>query len=76
MHACMQWVGPQESEQFKNDPSKVQRIKEELADVAIYCLSIANTLNIDLTAAIFDKIEQNKEKYPSDRYKGKARLTP
>ncbi len=71
-----QWVRPEESEQFKNDPSKVQRIKEELADVAIYCLSIANTLNIDLTRAILDKIEQNKKKYPPDRYKGKARLTP
>lgn len=70
-----QWVRPEESEQFKNDPPKVQRIREELADVAIYCLSIANILDIDLTTAILDKIEQNKKKYPSDRYKGKARLT-
>ena len=69
-----QWISPQESEQFKNDPSKVQRIKEELADITIYCLSIANTLNIDLTRAILDKIEQIKTKYPSARYKGKARL--
>jgi len=33
-------------------------------------------MNIDLTDAILDKIAQNKKKYPSDRYKGKARLTP
>jgi dCTP diphosphatase len=70
-----QWISPQESEQFKNDPSKVQRIKEELADITIYCLSIANTLNIDLTSTILNKMEQNKKKYPSDIYKGKAHLT-
>ena len=67
-----QWIKPEESEQFKKDSMKVQRIKEELADVAVYCLSLANKLDIDLTSAIIDKIEKNKEKYPVDRYKGKA----
>jgi len=69
-----QWIKPEESEQFKNAPSKVQRIKEELADVLIYCLSMSNTLNIDLTTAILEKIEHNKKKYPKERYKGKAWL--
>jgi dCTP diphosphatase len=67
-----QWTKPEETEQFKNKPSKVQRIKEEVADVVIYCLSMANTLNIDLTAAILEKIEHNKKKYPPKKYKGKA----
>jgi len=67
-----QWIKPEESEQFKNNPAKVQRIKEELADVLIYCLSMVNTLNIDLTSAILEKIEHNKKKYPREQYKGKA----
>lgn len=71
-----QWIKPEESDQFKNDPSKVHQIREELSDVVIYCLSMANTLNLDLTQAVLDKIDQNKKKYPIDRYKGKARLTP
>lgn len=70
-----QWTKPEESEQIRNQPLKVQRVREELADVAIYCLSMANTLKIDLTGAVLDKLKQNKEKYPSDRYKGKAHLT-
>jgi dCTP diphosphatase len=70
-----QWATPKESEQFKNKPSEVRRIREELADVGIYCLSMANTLNIDLTSAILDKLEQNKKKYPAELYKGKAYLT-
>jgi len=70
-----QWTKPEESEQFKNKLSEVQRIKEELADVVICCLSMADTLNIDLTNAILDKLEQNKKKYPAELCKGKAYLT-
>jgi len=71
-----QWVKPEESEQFKKKYSKVKLIKEELADVVLYCLSMANVLDIDLTKTILDKVEQNKKKYPSDSYKGKAFLDP
>lgn len=70
-----QWIKPEESEEFKRDQHKVGRIKGELADVVIYCLSMANTLNIDLTTAILEKIESNKKKYPSEHYKGKAHLS-
>lgn len=69
-----QWTKPEESQQFKSKLSKVQRIKEELADVVIYCLSMANTLNIDVTTAILEKIEHNKKKYPPKQDKGKADL--
>ena len=69
-----QWTKPEETEQFKNKPSKVQQIQEELADVVIYCLSMANTLNIDLTTAILEKIEHNRKKYPPKQDKGKADL--
>ncbi|MDH5267464.1 MAG: nucleotide pyrophosphohydrolase [Candidatus Bathyarchaeota archaeon] len=70
-----QWVKPEECKKFRNKPSEVQRIREELADVGIYCLSMANTLNIDLTSTILDKLERNKKKYPAELYKGKAYLT-
>jgi NTP pyrophosphatase (non-canonical NTP hydrolase) len=67
-----QWVRTEESEQFKNKPQKAQRIKEELADVLIYCLGMASTLNIDLTVAVLEKVEHNKKKYPVEQYRGKA----
>ena len=70
-----QWTTPVESEQFRNNPSKVQRVKEELADVLLYCLSMANTLDIDLTSAILCKIELNRKKYPAHLYKGKAHVS-
>lgn len=50
----------------------LRRQQEELADVMIYCLSMANTLEIDLTNAIIEKLESNKKKYPTELYKGEA----
>ena len=67
-----QWTSPEETAKVKTDANKVTRIKEELADVMIYCLSMANTLEIDLTNAIIEKIESNKKKYPIEEYRGKA----
>lgn len=67
-----QWIKSEESRKFKADPSKIKRVKEELADVAIYCLSLANTLEVDLATAVLEKVELNEKKYPSDIYKGKA----
>ena len=43
---------------------KLERIKEELADVMIYCLSLANAIDADVAEIISDKIMVNAEKYP------------
>jgi NTP pyrophosphatase (non-canonical NTP hydrolase) len=52
----------------------MSRIKEELADVFIYCLSMANVLEIDISEAILQKLSKNEVKYPVDKYFGRARL--
>ncbi len=47
-------------------------IADELADVLIYSLSMANTLSIDLTEAILAKMERNEERFPVEKYRGRA----
>ena len=47
-----QWIAPAESEKFKQHQDKLDEIERELADVVIYCLSLANTLGIDLATAV------------------------
>jgi len=69
-----QWMSPKEVRAFKEASSNVKRIEEELADVVIYCLSMANAMNIDLTSAVMHKLKRNQKKYPSKLYRGKARL--
>lgn len=60
-----QWMKPDESEQLISKPETMQRVREEVADVIIYCLSLANSLKIDLANAILWKLEQDERKYPS-----------
>ena len=48
------------------DPEKRERIKEELADVLIYCLSMANAIDADVATIVNDKIKLNAKKYPVD----------
>lgn len=41
-----------------------QGIADELADVLGYCISFAETMDIDIATAFFHKVEHNKKKYP------------
>lgn len=49
---------------------KIDKIKEELADVVNYCILMADACNLDLDKIITDKIKQNVAKYPVDKAKG------
>ncbi len=65
-----QWLSPTSSLRVNTVQDSA---REELADVMIYCLTLAMALKIDVTSAIIDKIESNKLKYPVSEYKGKYR---
>lgn len=49
---------------------KIDKIKEELADVFNYCILMADACNLDLDKIITDKIKLNAAKYPVDKAKG------
>jgi NTP pyrophosphatase (non-canonical NTP hydrolase) len=69
-----QWVTPNEASLWKDVPSKVRSIGEELADIIICCLSMANTMQIDVTKVVTKKLERNEIKYPVEKYLGKAHV--
>ena len=52
---------------------RTDRAAEELADVAIYCIYLADALGINLTDTIKTKIEANAKKYPVNASRGNAR---
>lgn len=58
-----QWLNEEESNNIM-DSDENMHLQEELADVIIYCLSLANRLDIDISSAIEDKIKKNAIKYP------------
>lgn len=45
-------------------PDFLPRVEEELADVLIYCISLANVLDLDISDIVRNKVTRNEEKYP------------
>lgn len=60
-----QWKSNTESE-IVNDPRILEHIGEELADVMIYCMSMANHFGMETDAIINDKLKKNAVKYPAE----------
>ncbi len=59
---CFQW----------NDTDfDLDHVKEELADVLVYCRNILNRLRLDEDAIVMAKMDQNEAKYPVSKAKGK-----
>lgn len=49
------------------------RVGEELADILIYAVAMAKSLDINLESALEDKKTKNEQKYPIDLSKGNAK---
>lgn len=58
--------------QWNNDYNK-DEVCEELADVAIYCILMANLLQVNLEDIILNKLEKNRQKYPVEKAKGNSK---
>lgn len=65
-----QWVEESETDTITGKREKLSRMEEELADIMVYCLSLANVVNIDISRAIMNKIDKNERKYPPEQFKG------
>ena len=49
---------------WDNDNFNLQNVKEELADVMIYCIHMANALDVNIEDIINMKMDKNELKYP------------
>ena len=52
---------------------RVDKIKEELADIMNYAFLIADKYKLDIKEIILSKLAKNAEKYPVDKSKGNAK---
>ena len=57
----------------KAEEIKIERVKEELADVLAFAFLLANKYKFDIKEIILEKIKKNEEKYPIDKSKGTAK---
>lgn len=66
-----QWVPDKDSLTMPSD--KQGKIDEEIADVFLYLIRLADMLKIDLIQAADRKIELNAQKYPVEKARGSAK---
>jgi len=67
-----QWLTGEESLARADGPKRAA-IRDELADVLIYLVELADALDVDLLDAARAKIEKNALKYPVDKARGNAK---
>ncbi len=65
-----QWLTEEESRHLSEEERRLAT--EEVADVLIYLLRLADKLEIDLQRAVVEKMEANERKYPVNLAKGNA----
>lgn len=70
-----QWSN-QTLDEVKNDSEKIEEIKNELADVLIYCLDMSVLLNLNTGEIIKNKLSKVKKKYPVDVIKNDGSKEP
>lgn len=68
---CFQWMTEEQSSSLS--PEQLENISDEIADVQLYLVRLADKVGIDIGSAVDKKIEKNEFKYPVDKVKGSSK---
>ena len=60
-----QWMTPEQSLAARDDPALAEPIADEVADVLLYLLQIADHAGVDLERAVENKLRKNAVKHPA-----------
>jgi dCTP diphosphatase len=66
-----QWLHTGVAEEL--GPERLVQVRHEMADVLVYLVRLADKLDVDLGAAVEEKMVLNRAKYPADKVRGDAR---
>ncbi|MBQ6053530.1 MAG: nucleotide pyrophosphohydrolase [Clostridia bacterium] len=58
--------------QWSDDNYDIAHVKEELADVIVYCRNLLDKLGLDEDEIVMEKMSKNEAKYPVEKAKGKT----
>jgi dCTP diphosphatase len=65
-----QWLTEQQSKDIVKSEKKMAQVREEIADVFISIIRLADVLNVDIEKSVIDKMAINAKKYPIETSKG------
>lgn len=68
-----QWLNDAQAISIKDDAARMSRVEEEMADVTLYLLRLADVLSLDLQKAVDRKLSLSAGKYPIDKARGNAK---
>jgi len=66
-----QWLTEEQS--CNLSPEKLAEVEQELADIQVYLISLAEKLKLDLIAAVDKKLVLNAQKYPVEKARGNSK---
>jgi len=69
--AVFQWLTEDASRSLT--PQQRQQATDEIADVQLYLVALADQLGIDIPSAVQAKMRKNAAKYPASQFRGSAR---
>lgn len=56
--------------QWDEEHYDLEHVKEELADVIVYCYDMLDALGLDVDEIVNKKMDKNEEKYPVEKARG------
>lgn len=68
----LRWVRGEDADGWCRAPGNRERVADEIADVLITTLMLADRVELDVVAAIRAKMAKNRAKYPVERARGRA----
>lgn len=66
-----QWLTQEQAANL--NPKQQAAAADEIADILLYLVRIADQLNIDIAHAVTQKTQKNEKKYPADLVRGSAK---
>ncbi len=70
-----QWLTPEQAAEAM-ESARAADVENELADVAIYLLRLADVLDVDLLEVAHAKLERNRVRFPPRQVSGRADAPP
>lgn len=65
-----QWLTEQQSKEIINDEKQMSLVREEIGDVFLFLVRLADKLEVNIEKAALEKMEINAMKYPVELSKG------